>query len=174
MYFFRAFFATILLRNVVADVDTMCGTVKPTEFEENQANEAVAHFMNSGGMLRAQGVTVKIDTYWHTMKEPNGTLGNTDEDVENSMKVLNDAFAPEFEFVLKNTTVTTDKYWPLTSDDSAMKNELHEGDRSALNIWSTLLLNYLGSARYPSGKDSKTDGVTILNISIPVEIQGYK
>jgi len=170
MYFFRAFFATIILRNAVAndDIDTMCATVKPTPLQQSQDNAVVAHFIENGS-IRAQGVTVKIDTYWHTMKEPDGNLGNTDTDVENSMKVLNDAFAPEFEFVLKKTTVTTDNYWPLNmNNDSPMKNALHEGDRSALNIWSTELRGgLLGYATFPTGRDSNNDGVVILYSSVP-------
>ena len=88
MKFLRVLSLGILLRSVIADDYNICGTVKPTPEEQIQAEAIVAKFEELGG-LQAQQATVKIDTYWHTIKS--GSLGNTDQDVANSMKVLNDA-----------------------------------------------------------------------------------
>ena len=167
MKFLRVLSLGILLQSVIADDYNICGTVKPTPEEQIQAEAIVAKFEELGG-LQAQQATVKIDTYWHTIKS--GSLGNTDQDVANSMKVLNDAFAPTFEFVLKQTTVSSNaEYWDIDyTSDSSMKNALHKGNRSALNVWSTKLTGgLLGYATFPTGRDSNTDGVVILYSSVP-------
>jgi hypothetical protein len=59
-----------------------------------------------GPVDTAQTGPIVIDTYFHLIHGTDGAGNNSQAMVEAQMKVLNDAFAPEFQFNLVETTRT--------------------------------------------------------------------
>lgn len=164
-----AFLTTILLP-YFSNGDTMCGTRTPEVKELNDALKLVEKWKANGGELRTKNQVITINTVWHTIQS--GSQGNTDIDVENSIKVLNEAFGPDFKFNLRRTKVSTNSaYWGISySNDRGMKNDLHMGDCTTLNIYSTALKDgLLGWATFPNdcADNTKLDGVVINYATVP-------
>ena len=130
--------------------------------------------------------TVVIDTYFHVICDDLGNnCTNTQQEVNASMAVLNDAFAggdsygnlgnglgTPFAFNIVETVYTNDSRWLniTRSSQGAMKSALRRGDESTLNIYSTGIEDgLLGWATFPTSYASNPldDGVVILNESAP-------
>lgn len=115
--------------------------------------------------------TINIDTYFHVIRTDQG-VGLDQQDVTNSMDVLNAAFAPDFNFVLKETDYTNNGSWYNAdyNSDGPMKQALRKGDCSALNIYANEPGGgLLGYATFPSwcAGDTTSDGVLIYDDSVP-------
>ena len=116
-------------------------------------------------------VTIKV--YWHTIT--NGSTGQLPaSQIDSQMKVLNDAYAGSgFSFTLAGTTVTDNAAWyqgitPGSTAEKQMKSTLRQGTNADLNIYSANLGDdLLGWATFPKKKVSSTDGVVILDESLP-------
>jgi hypothetical protein len=114
-----------------------------------------------------------IPTVFHVISE-NGTLGNIPETwIDAQIAVLNAAFAPSgFTFSkLPTERVTNAAWYPIvygSSTERDMKATLRDGDMGTLNIYTGALSdNLLGWATFPKSKLSSTDGVVILDQSLP-------
>jgi len=129
-----------------------------------------------------------IQTYFHVIKDPEPSDGDTTmtyDQVVDSMDVLNAAFAPDFTFVLDPTNADHLEFvdeppgngWYSarigSNGEASMKNELHKGDCSSLNIYASRPDGgLLGWATFPYAcnsfdSPSKLDGVVILDSSAP-------
>ena len=151
-----------------ANGTNMCGTRNPTKDEVNDAREVAKLWIESVGQTTIGNQTVTIDTVWHRITS--GDQGNSEDDVTNSMVVLNNAFAPHFKFnLIKNTVSDQRHFWDSPSfSDGGMRMHLHEGNCSTLNIYSTKLMK-AGYAEFPPScaYNNRMDGVVINYNTVP-------
>ena len=151
--------------------------VNPTA-EERSAMES--DFQAKKAERKAVGIAANvtggsIPVYFHVVTAADGKTGNVrDSQIDRQIKVLNDAYAPwGWAFQLVNTTRTANDDWFNTcygSGESPMKQALHQGTASTLNIYTCNPSDgILGFATFPSNYNSKPllDGVVILYSSIP-------
>jgi hypothetical protein len=153
----------------------------PNELTEDQAAArerdfaaAVRQRAKLGGEVQAAAV-INIPVVFHVISEDgtaaNGNISQTL--VNNQMNVLNAAFAASgFSFTLQATNRVTNAAWyPIvygSSTERAMKTALRVGGMETLNIYTgDLSDNLLGWATFPKSKLSATDGVVILDQSVP-------
>jgi Pregnancy-associated plasma protein-A len=126
---------------------------------------------------RLQTATNVIEVNWVVLALANATKGNvSDTMITNQISVLNNAFAPQFQFVLKKVTrVWNDAYYDCsTANEMSFKNIYHQGGMTTLNLYSCSGGGYLGWAYFPSGSFNKIDGVIIAWNSVPGgDFRGY-
>jgi hypothetical protein len=115
-----------------------------------------------------------VPVYWHTIKSSSGAGGVTTQQINDSIAVLNAAYAStSFSFTLAGTDTSNNDAWYTTTGGSAelqMKTALRQGGSNALNVYSNNMgQGLLGWAYFPSGYASnpKLDGVVILQTSVP-------
>ena len=117
-----------------------------------------------------------IPVWVHVIRNSSGTGGNvTSQQINNQLKVLNDAFAgSSFSFTLVGVTHTNNDAWytagPNTNAERQMKTALRQGGSNALNIYTNNMGdNLLGWATFPSSYASQPllDGVVVLYSSLP-------
>ncbi len=115
-----------------------------------------------------------IPVYWHSIRSASGGGGVTSQQINDSIAVLNAAYAgTSFSFTLVATTTTNNGTWYTCSGgtcESQMKNALRQGGSNALNVYSNNMGGgLLGWATFPSSYNSnpKNDGVVILAGSVP-------
>jgi hypothetical protein len=125
--------------------------------------------------------SVVIDVYFHVIRENNGTGGNTAQQIQAQMDVLNDSFAGRtggvaspFQFNLAGITYTNNSTWFTAGYGSQaerdMKAALRQGGSETLNIYSfNVGGGLLGWATFPNDYASNPlyDGVVVLNGSLP-------
>lgn len=131
--------------------------------------------------------SVTVDTVFHVISDhelSRQERRRSETMVEDQMGVLNDAFggltAPDaadtpFRFDLTKTTWTVNVEWSTVTPgrvEKAMKAALHEGDSETLNVYAANIGGgLLGWAYFPqsynSGAGAVTDGVVILDESMP-------
>ena len=130
------FFAALLLPNVDAIGDNMCGARKLTDEERAEAAEMVGEYR-----LRVHSkMAKKVPVHWHSVRV--GGQGDTDKQIEDSIKVLNDSFGGKFEFTLASKRVSTSSQdWDIdyhNDRDHNLKSG-RKGECNALNVYSTKL-----------------------------------
>lgn len=170
----------------------------------SQIKVAEADFQAKKGLsILSEGATIQaatIQVYWHVIqsgtsrsqgnipyvlnlcrKEPaSSNLFTSDSQIAQQISVMNSDFSSTgLSFVLAGTTRTTNSGWftsaaPSTSQQTAMKNALRQGDAKTLNIYSVGFSSgagsgLLGYATFPSSysRAPKDDGVVILHSSVP-------
>lgn len=124
--------------------------------------------------------TIWIDVYFHVIRDDNGNGNVTDGQVASQMTVLNNAFSGtpyKFRFPIEIQNYKPDRIdnsdWYSNcygSAESEMKEILHQGDATDLNIYTCNPNGgILGFATFPSSYPSRPllDGVVILNESMP-------
>lgn len=154
----------------------LCATETPSESEVLRI-EADLTSRSGGGVAHRPGTVINV--YVHVIT--NGTAGQVSSGaIENQINVLNDSFAgstggavTQFEFVLAGTTTTNNSSWynctPGSAAETQMKNALHQGGATDLNLYTTSGGGYLGWATFPwsyNGAPLK-DGVVIDYRSLP-------
>ena len=169
-------FVFILLHKSVANLDAnVCAADIPNEKDIKEAMKMVNRWENQRIGETTINQVIMIKTVWHLIK--NGEEGNFNGDVDRSMKVLNEAFSPHFQFyVAKINVVKNTAFWDVGQlSHDGMKLELHEGDCSVLNVYSTKYSN-LGSTKFPKycSTSPSLDGVIISYDTVPGGTnQGY-
>jgi hypothetical protein len=115
-----------------------------------------------------------IPVYWHSIRSASGTGGVTTQQINDSIAVLNAAYAgTSFSFTLTATTTTNNGTWYTCSGGSCetqMKSALRQGGSNALNVYSNNMGGgLLGWATFPSSYagNPSNDGVVILAGSVP-------
>lgn len=128
--------------------------------------------------VRYDAEPVSIPVYWHVITRDDGTGGVTDQQIDQQLAVLNEAFAgttsPDssatrfsFETAEIVRTANSEWYdWDEATDDGPAKQALRRGGAGDLNIYLPALQDYLGYATYPGG-DLVSDGVVSLNSTVP-------
>jgi Pregnancy-associated plasma protein-A len=165
-------------------VGRTCGTRNQTSIELKRARQLVKIWernkkliigRSSNSSSNVQDI-IKVPTYFHLIM--NKTHGNISDDILlQQLNVLNDAYAPDINFVLMGITRTVKSSWygkicPSTqNDDMVMKKALHQGDASTLNVYIIRMgCPLLGYSSFPPdyhfGIPYK-DGVVIEAESIP-------
>src|ERR1051325_3762649 len=173
----------------------MCGTRNLTDAEIEAIEQHTSAMRANGNPSAAlrygdltpmedvrAGGSVNVNVYVHVIRNSAGTAGNlTATQINNQMKVLNDAFAgvtggynTPFRFTLVGTDYTNDNSYytcqPGTTAERNMKNALHKGTAKDLNLYfNNMGGGLLGWATFPSDYSHAPlmDGVVILNSSIP-------
>lgn len=114
-----------------------------------------------------------IDTYFHVITDDNGNYDVTDQQIDDQMQVLNDAFAPGgWSFNLVSRQRVADSSWTTFSGsaETQAKSALRQGDARALNIYTgNIGGGLLGWATFPSSYNSNplNDGCVLLYSSLP-------
>jgi len=130
--------------------------------------EVPAYAQNHGPAFSAT-----VDVYVHSVTD--GSIGAvSDADIAAQIRVLNNGYSGQeggyptgFTFVLAGVDRTDNAEWfyagPTTSGEREMKQTLHQGDASDLNIYLTTAGAYLGWAYLPSTYKTKPwiDGIVI-------------
>ena len=129
----------------------------------SQAHEATA---------AAAFAATRIKVYFHVITD--GTRGRlTASEISSQVNVLNSAFSGSgFSFTLAGTDTTSNTNWynlrSGSKQERAMKRSLRKGTMADLNIYSANLQGgLLGWATFPKSTYSATDGVVVLNESLP-------
>ena len=144
------------------------GDVAREPGSSDTAEEVPGYARNHGSSF-----TGRIDVYVHSITD--GSTGAvSDADIAKQIQVLNNGFSGQeggvntgFTFVLAGIDRTNNAEWfyagPTTSGERAMKQTLHRGDASDLNIYLTTAGAYLGWAYFPSNYKTKPwiDGIVI-------------
>ncbi|KAG5637621.1 hypothetical protein H0H81_003902 [Sphagnurus paluster] len=123
-----------------------------------------------------------LNIYWHVVSKDSTLAGGNipDSQIAAQVSVLNSAYASMgISWVLAGTTRTISADWynnaaPSTSQQTAMKRSLRQGNAAALNVYSVGFTSgsgagLLGYATFPSSYNSAAtdDGVVILFSSVP-------
>lgn len=166
-------------------VGARCGTEHLPEHAMQEIERFVKGQVGNAGELDRSAGSVTVQVYWHVINKGSG-ISNGDipqSQIDSSISVLNASYSgttgglgtnTPFRFVLAGVTRTTNSTWytmgPGTSAETAAKTALHQGNCTALNIYSASPGGgLLGWATFPwncSGSPSK-DGVVILYSSVP-------
>jgi len=151
-----------------------CATSDPNEEQQAKSKIMVDAFIAGGGINKSRRGVVEIETYWHTIHTSGGEGELSKGAINDSIQVINNAFAPYFKFVLRKSIKNTNaNYWgmnDLRQNQYDMKKELRLGSCAALNIYSSYLTNdLLGWATYPGfcKNDQIYDGVVIGYGTVP-------
>lgn len=143
----------------------MCGTRTLTDEEQADAAEMVGEYR-----LRVHSkMAKKVPVHWHSVRV--GGRGDTDKQIDDSIKVLNDSFGGKFEFTLASKRVSSSSQdWNIDYTSDTNLKSARKGECNALNVYSTLLKGgLLGYANYPNSCSSrnKSDGVVIGYGTVP-------
>jgi hypothetical protein len=181
------------------DVGSRCGTKDPTPREIILSNAITKKWLHDHD-CRENGVDnplctettgsrrrnllkvtpIHIETRFHIIQPDDDDGKNavvlTDDQVIQSVKILNEAFAPDFVFAFDINNpdhfvrVNDGAYYNAgLSSDSAMKGALRKGDCSTLNVYANGGEGVLGWSTYPHQCRSRMsyDGVVILDETFP-------
>jgi hypothetical protein len=168
-----------------------CGTREVSEQEADlmeRHTNALRGGSTAGGMTtsatgsasRLPG-SVTVNVYAHVIRSSAGAGAPTSTQINNQIKVLNDAYSgltgganTPFRFTLVSTDFSNNDAWytcqPGTTAETQMKNALHKGTAKDLNMYlNNMGGGLLGWATFPSDYASKPlmDGVVILSASLP-------
>ncbi|WP_415645062.1 zinc metalloprotease [Stackebrandtia soli] len=145
---------------------------------EREVNSILAGLPTHRTTIQAQ---VTIPVVFHVIMENDTRAGGNlpDSMIDAQIRVLNEAYAgatggPDsgFRFELVKTTRTVNPAWYGVGYGSAeerqMKSALREGGNDTLNVYAANIGDgLLGWATFPQRNASSTDGVVILNESMP-------
>jgi len=138
-----------------------CNTPDPTLDDIAESERVVSAWMKKSKTSRQSNIIVP--TFFHVIT--NGLDGALTDDVINqSINVLNDAFAENFKFHLEgNTTTDKNTWYKYDVYSSEMKQALSQGGCNTLNIYSTSGYGYLGQSSLPINCkfNQESDGVII-------------
>jgi len=146
-----------------------CRSPIPTIEEGLESDQVVKKWKKKGGMKKFS--IIQVPTHYHVIKD--GSKGNTQTEVNDSITVLNNAYAPYFSFNLVDTTYTVNSSWFNTENkETQMKTALRAGGCDALNIYATSGYGALGFAYFPTSCGSSSnpwvnDGVVIDYSTVP-------
>lgn len=168
-----------------------CGT---REVSEQEADLLERHTNSLRGGSPAGGMTtsatgsasrlpgsVTVNVYAHVIRSSAGAGAPTSTQINNQIKVLNDAYSgltgganTPFRFTLVSTDFSNNDAWytcqPGTTAETQMKTALHKGTAKDLNLYlNNMGGGLLGWATFPSDYASKPlmDGVVVLSASLP-------
>ena len=184
---------TVPITNSNALFSTYCGVQTPTEFnsisaltgdrtisiargeeaKEPSLNDTAEEVPAASNVRGRKSFKATVDVYFHIVTD--GSIGAvTDQDVQKQIQVMNMGFGgfeggvyTGFSFRLVGVDRSTNVEWfnagPGTSAEREMKQALHQGDATDLNIYSTTAGPFLGWAYFPSTYKTKPwiDGLVI-------------
>ncbi|THH12916.1 hypothetical protein EW146_g7254 [Bondarzewia mesenterica] len=159
---------------------TRCGTY----ISEEDLVAAEAHFAQHkvASALSVNAATYTIPVYFHVISQDSTAGGGNipDSQIADQISVLNADYAGTgLTFSLAGTTRTVNSNWfnnvgPSSSLQTTMKNQLRQGDATALNLYSVGFTSgsgagLLGYSTFPSSYSSSPndDGVVFLFSSVP-------
>ncbi|MEO7454028.1 MAG: zinc metalloprotease [Fimbriimonadales bacterium] len=152
-----------------------CGTVQPSATRM----EIIEQQLSRHGSTIDGNVTIPVAV--HVIRNSSGGGDVTNTRIDQQIAVLNNAFNGNtggantaFNFVLQSVDRSNNDSWytagPGTSAETQMKNALHVGNASTLNVYmSNPGGGLLGWATFPSSYSSAPlkDGVVVLSASVP-------
>lgn len=150
-----------------------CGTKHLSEDQMSDIGQKLAEYnLESTGSKFVKPI---VDVYFHVVQNKDGDGSVTDEDINNQMKVLNDAYEPvAFRFLLKGITrIENDDWHDLQTnsvEEANMKSALQIQGVTNLNVYvTTTAPGVVGWGSYPSeaSKHPLQDGVVIDYRTLP-------
>jgi hypothetical protein len=153
------------------EVGARCMTPDADEDEIAEMSRIVENWKEGAGLMRYE--VIQIPLYIHVLENEDGDGAVSDIQIKDQVDVMNAAFGPDIQYVLKETIVTVNNGWhrcEFRKNEKVMKNELRRGGSESLNIylcepmggllgWATLPTRYNGDPKY--------DGVVAHTQSIP-------
>jgi hypothetical protein len=134
--------------------------------------EALRARQELNGEVHAMATNIPV--YVHVIRSSTGAGGVTATQIANQISVLNNAYGSAgFTFTLAGTDTTNNGTWYTCTGGSCetqMKNALHKGTASSLNLYTNNMGGgLLGWATFPWSYSSSPlmDGVVILQTSLP-------
>lgn len=106
--------------------------------------------------------TTNVEVVFHVIT--NGAQGTvTNAQIADQIAVLNDAYAPDFSFTLRETKRYNNRSWFTFKGENKLKKQTRVGGAGVLNVWTGDAGQYLGWATFPSNYAGSpgTDGVVI-------------
>ena len=125
-----------------------------------------------GNRALQSSVPVQIDAHMilvHPQGIPNANDIIRNNNAQAQIEVLNNAFGPHFEFILKGVEeVGNDTWWGIgygTTAESEMKAQTRKGGCNELNLWYTKTSQgLLGWATFPSSCSSNLNSCGVVNL----------
>jgi hypothetical protein len=146
-----------------------CRTRDLNENEMEEVRKVIATVPES-----AKKAKITVNIYWNVIKNTSGQGALSSTTIANQIKVLNEAYAPTVNFVLKKTITTiSNTYYSASIDSTAeanMKSALRQGGAGDLNIYSNAQTDgTLGWATFPNWYkgDPSMDGVVLDYRTLP-------
>ncbi|KAJ1330995.1 Pregnancy-associated plasma protein-A [Microdochium nivale] len=161
-----------LSANTVSAKGFSCAAPQPSA---EQLDDARAFFsaLKAGGAQPRARAAFTVNTYVHVVGASTAKYISQTQ-VNNQIKVLNEAFAPHLiSFKLAGTDFTTNSGWAKDSNEMAMKQKLRKGAYKDLNLYfvEQPAGGALGYCYYPvanpTTQEILTDGCTIMAQSVP-------
>lgn len=118
--------------------------------------------------ISQKSTAIPVEVVFHVITSgSNGAV--TDAQIANQVAVLNDAYAPDFVFSLRETKRYNNKNWFTFKSESKLKKDTRVGGPNVLNVWTGDAGQYLGWATFPSNYAGSpgTDGVIIDYRTLP-------
>lgn len=112
--------------------------------------------------------TIPVEVVFHVITS--GSVGAvTDTQIANQVAVLNDAYAPDFSFTLRETRRYNNRSWFSFKGESKLKKQTRVGGPNVLNVWTGDAGQYLGWATFPANYAGSpgTDGVVLDYRTLP-------
>lgn len=107
--------------------------------------------------------TIKVPVTFHVIQEyENSQENEVIGKIAAQMKVMNDAFAPHFEFELVKTKYHVNaNWWEDTNPRGGVKPATREGGKNMMNVWWNKCSggNLLGYATFPTNFIGSSDGI---------------
>jgi len=146
-----------------------CGTHNPIDTHTNRIHEVMAELSKNQGIMRSMNIAKIVPTYFHDITD-GLTGGITDNVIDESINILNTAFAGKFTFQLEGRTISDNSDWYNNiTYDPEMRRKLRRGGCHTLNIYSTSGHGFAGFATFPSlcKYHWVYDGVVINSRTVP-------
>lgn len=143
---------------------------------EGYGRDASGHLSRLSAPSTAVAVApATVNVYVHIITSSSGAGAPSSGQISSQLRVLNDAYAAAgFSFVLVRTDQTANDAWytagPGTTAEKDMKNALHQGSATALNLYTNNMGGgLLGWSTFPwqYASSPTMDGVVVLNSSLP-------
>jgi len=151
-----------------------CATPEVSSDQQALIREQVRQWL-SGHQVQSDGMTTTIPVAFHVVRHDDGTAGVSQQQIDDQMLVLNQAFnGTNFQFSLASVDYTNNTQWsthsPGTLAESEMKTALAVDPIHTLNFYTCDIGGgLLGYATFPwwYPEDNKMHGVVVLYASLP-------
>jgi hypothetical protein len=158
-----------------SSVNRGCATFDLDDLQKAQVEQDISNALAARGDILAAGSTTAIQVHVHIIRSSSGAGAPTSNMINQQISILNSAYASAgYSFVVSSTDTSNNDSWytaqPGTTAEKSMKNSLHTGDASDLNMYfNNMGGGLLGWATFPSSYNSSPsmDGVVILTQSLP-------
>ncbi len=125
-----------------------------------EMNAKIEKWMADHPYSQSNQETIKVPVTFHIIFEEEGATNEVVGREQEQFDVMNQYFAPDFEFYLDHTYYYVNATW-WTGDHSIsnFRQESRVGGMNMMNVWWNLARGYLGYATYPFSGSRRSDGI---------------